>query len=150
MIKKKNLLIFFILFLTNCGFYPIYSQNNNVNFSIEEIKYKGDRDINNFLKINLNKYKNSNLEDKIFIDVESFYEKNIFNKDGTGKIKDYELKVEVIFLISNKNKKIKISEKKIMKNFEDKIEEARYEKSIKENFASSISTKLISELIINK
>ena len=150
MIKKKNLLIFFILFLTNCGFYPIYSQNNNVNFSIEEIKYKGDRDINNFLKINLNKYKNSNLEDKIFIDVESFYEKNIFNKDGTGKIKDYELKVEVIFLISSKNKKIKITEKKIMKNFEDKIEEARYEKSIKENFASSISTKLISELIINK
>jgi len=150
MIKKKNLLIFFILFLTNCGFYPIYSQNNNVNFSIEEIKYKGDRDINNFLKINLNKYKNSKLENKIFIDVESFYEKNIFNKDGTGKIKDYELKVEVIFLISNKNKKIKISEKKIMKNFEDKIEEARYEKSIKENFASSISTKLISELIINK
>ena len=150
MIKKKNLLIFFILFLTNCGFYPIYSQTNNVNFSIEEIKYKGDRDINNFLKINLNKYKNSKLENKIFIDVESFYEKNIFNKDGTGKIKDYELKVEVIFLISNKNKKIKISEKKIMKNFEDKIEEARYEKSIKENFASSISTKLISELIINK
>ena len=150
MIKKKNLLIFFILFLTNCGFYPIYSQNNNVNFSIEEIKYKGDRDINNFLKINLNKYKNSKLENKIFIDVESFYEKNIFNKDGTGKIKDYELKVEVIFLISNKNKKIKISEKKIMKNFEDKIEEARYEKSIKENFASSISTKLIYELIINK
>jgi len=150
MFKKKNLLIFFILFLTNCGFYPIYSQNNNVNFSIEEIKYKGDRDINNFLKINLNKYKNSKLENKIFIDVESFYEKNIFNKDGTGKIKDYELKVEVIFLISNKNKKIKISEKKIMKNFEDKIEEARYEKSIKENFASSISTKLISELIINK
>ena len=150
MIKKKNLLIFFILFLTNCGFYPIYSQNNNVNFSIEEIKYKGDRDINNFLKINLNKYKNSKLENKIFIDVECFYEKNIFNKDGTGKIKDYELKVEVIFLISNKNKKIKISEKKIMKNFEDKIEEARYEKSIKENFASSISTKLISELIINK
>ena len=150
MIKKKNLLIFFILFLTNCGFYPIYSQNNNVNFSIEEIKYKGDRDINNFLKINLNKYKNSKLENKIFIDVESFYEKNIFNKDGTGKIKDYELKVEVIFLISSKNKKIKITEKKIMKNFEDKIEEARYEKSIKENFASSISTKLISELIINK
>jgi len=150
MFKKKNLLIFFILFLTNCGFYPIYSQNNNVNFSIEEIKYKGDRDINNFLKINLNKYKNSNLEDKIFIDVESFYEKNIFNKDGTGKIKDYELKVEVIFLISSKNKKIKITEKKIMKNFEDKIEEARYEKSIKENFASSISTKLIYELIINK
>ena len=147
---KKNLFIFFILFLTNCGFYPIYSLNNNVNFSIEEIKYRGNRDINNFLKIKLNKYKNSKIENKIFIDAESFYEKNIFTKDGTGKIKDYELKVELIFLIKKTNKKIKITEKKIMKSYEDKVEEDRYEKSIKENFASSIANKLISELIINK
>jgi len=37
-----------------------------------------------------------------------------------------------------------------MKSYEDKIEEDRYEKSIKENFASSIANKLIIELIINK
>jgi len=150
MIKKKNLFIFFIFFLTNCGFYPIYSQNANVDFSIEEINYRGDRDINNFLKINLNKYKNSKIENKIFIDSESFYKKNIFTKDGTGKIKDYKLEVEVIFLIKGTNKKIKITDKKIMKSYEDKIEEDRYEKSIKENFASSIANKLIIELIINK
>ena len=47
------------------------------------------------------------------------------------------------------NKKIKITEKIIMESMDDKFEETRYEKSIKQNFASSISNKLISELIIN-
>jgi len=32
---------------------------------------------------------------------------------------------------------------------DDKFEEARYEKSIKQSFAYSISSKLISELIVN-
>ena len=47
------------------------------------------------------------------------------------------------------NKEIKITEKKIIDSMDDKFEEARYERSIKQNFASSISNKLISELIFN-
>jgi len=47
------------------------------------------------------------------------------------------------------NKEIKISEKKIMDSIDDKFEEARNERSIKQSFASSISNKLSSELIIN-
>ena len=48
------------------------------------------------------------------------------------------------------NKEIIITEKKIMDSMNDKFEEARYERTIKQNFASSISNKLASELIINK
>ena len=47
------------------------------------------------------------------------------------------------------DKSIKITEKKIMDSMTDKFEESRYERSIKQNFASSISNKLSSELIIN-
>ena len=47
------------------------------------------------------------------------------------------------------NKKIRISEKKIIDSMDDKFEEARYERTIKQNFASSISNKLSSELTIN-
>ena len=36
-----------------------------------------------------------------------------------------------------------------MDSMDDKFEEIEYEKSIKQNFASSISLKLISELIID-
>jgi len=149
MLKKNIIILSLILFLTNCGFTPIYLKNNNLNFSIEQIKYTGDRDLNNFLKINLDRYKNEKIDNKIFLTSETKYEKNILSKDGTGKITSYQLKVEVTFVVESTNKKIRISEKKIMDSMDDKFEEARYEKSIKQSFAYSISSKLISELIVN-
>ena len=149
MIKKNIVIISLIFFLANCGFTPIYLKNNNVNFSIEEINFTGDRELNNFLKLNLNQYKNKEINNKIYIEANSKYNKIILSKDGAGEVTNYELVAEVIFLIKSKNKQIKISEKKIMQSMADKFEEAEYEKSIKQSFASSITYKLISELIIN-
>ena len=149
MIKKNIVILSLIIFLANCGFTPIYLKNKNVNFSIEQINYTGDRELNNFLKTNLNQYKNKNVDNKISIEARSEYNKTILSKDGTGEVTNYELVAEVIFLIKSSNKKIKISEKKIMESMADKFEETKYEKSIKQSFASSITYKLISELIIN-
>ena len=148
MIKKNLIIISLIVFLTSCGFTPIYIKSNDVNFSIEQVNLVGDRDLNNFLKTNLSRYKNKN-NNKIFIDVESKYDKIILSKDGTGEVTNYQLEAEIVFLISSTNKKIKITETKIMKNMADKFEEAEKEKSIKQSFASSITNKLISELTIN-
>ena len=149
MIKKSISLIFLIFFLTNCGFTPLYQNNTNINYSIEQVGYTGDRELNNFLKSNLNKYKNEKIDKKIFIEVNSIYKKNILTKDGTGKITSYELEAVVIFLIQPLNKKIQIIEKKIMNSMDDKFEETRQERIIKQSFVSSISNKLISEININ-
>ena len=149
MIKKKLVIISLIFVLTSCGFTPIYLKNNNVNFSIEQVSYTGDRELNNFLKKNLNQYKNKDVDNKIYIEAKSEYNKIVLSKDGTGEVTNYELVAEVIFLIKSSNKKIKISEKKIMESMADKFEETKYERSIKQSFASSITYKLISELIIN-
>jgi hypothetical protein len=113
------------------------------------VNYSGDRDLNNFLKINLDQYKNEKIDNKISIDAKSTYKKIILSKDGTGEVTNYQLEAEVIFLIKSNNKEIKITEKKIIDSMSDKFEEARYERSIKQNFASSITNKLTSELIIN-
>ena len=147
--KKNILLIFLIFFLSSCGFSPIYLKNTNVNFSIEQVNYTGDRELNNFLKTNLDQYKNKKNNNKIYIEANSVYEKTILIKNKAGEITNYQLEVEVLFLIKPSNKKIKITEKKIMDSMDDKFEEARYERSIKQNFASSISNKLSSELISN-
>ena len=149
MLKKNIIILTLIFFLANCGFTPIYLKNDNINFSIEQIEFAGDRDLNNFLKINLDRYKNQRKDNKISLDVETKYEKNILSKDGTGKISSYQLNAEAIFIIKSTNKKIRIKEKKILESKDDKFEEARNEKSIKQSFASSLSNKLISELIIN-
>ena len=149
MIKKNIIVIFLIIFLNSCGFTPIYLKKNDVQFSIEQVNYSGDRDLNNFLKINLEQYKNEKIKNKISIDVKSTYEKMILSKDRTGEVTNYQLEAEVIFIIKSNNKEIQIIEKKIIDAMDDKFEEARYERIIKQNFASSITNKLISELIIN-
>ena len=123
--------------------------NTNTNFSIEQVNYTGDRELNNFLKTNLNQYKNEKVNNKIFIEVISEYKKSILSKDSTGEVTNYELAAEVTFLIKPMNKEIKITEKKIMQSLDDKFEETRNERSIKQSFAASISNRLSSELIIN-
>jgi hypothetical protein len=135
-----------MFFLTNCGFTPIYFENTDLNFSVEKVNYTGDRDLNNFLKTNLIKYKNEKSKNKIYIEANSTYRKIILSKDSTGEITNYQLEAEVIFSIMPLNRRIKIKEKKIMDSKNDKFEEARYERSMKQNFASSISNKLSTEL----
>ena len=149
MIKKKILYISIIFFLTNCGFSPVYLKNTNLNFSIEQVNFTGDRELNNFLKTNLGQYKNKKIKNKLYIDASSIYKKIILSKDGTGQVTNYQLEAEVIFLVKPLNKKIKITEKKIMDSMNDKFDEDRYERTIKQNFASSISNKLSLKLIID-
>ena len=147
--RKNIIIISLIFFLTNCGFAPIYLNNAKVNYSIEQINYEGDRELNDFLKTNLNQYKNEKNKNKIYIEANSIFKKIVLSKNGAGDITSYQLKAEVIFLVKPLNKKIKITEKKIMNIMDDKFEEARYERSTKQSFASSISNKLSSELIFN-
>ena len=149
MIKKNIILLSIIFFLANCGFSPIYLKNENMNFSIEKIVFTGDRELNNFLKSKLRNYKNEKSKNKFFIEAKSEYTKVALSKNTAGEVTNYQLEARVIFLIKPINKEISITEKKIMDSMDDKFEEARYERTIKQNFAYSISDKLSSELIIN-
>ena len=149
MMKKHIILISLIFFLTHCGFSPIYVKNTNINFSIESVDYVGDIELNNFLKTNLNQYKNEKSNRKIMIEATSQYEKIILTKNSAGNVTNYKLVAKVIFLIKTNNKKINIIEEEIIASMDDKFEETRKERTTKQNFAKSISNKLISELTIN-
>ena len=147
--KKNIIFISLIFFLTHCGFSPIYVKNTNINFSIENVNYKGDRDLNNFLKTNLDQYKDDKSGKKILIEVASKYEKIILTKNTASEVTNYKLIANVTFLIKPTNKRINITEQEIISSMDDKFEESRKERVIKQNFARSISNKLISELVIN-
>lgn len=149
MIKKNIFILSLIFFFSNCGFTPIYLNNIDANFSIEQINYDGDRELNNFLKRNLNRYKDKDKENKFYIEVNSKYEKIILSKDVTGKATNYQLIAEVIFLVKPTNKKIIIIEKINMDSKSNKFEETEYERTKKQSFALLISNKLISQLVIN-
>ena len=145
MIKKFTIVIALII-LTGCGFAPMHSKKNNSNFSIEQINFSGERELNNFLKIGLIRYQNSS-DKKFFIDVESEFSKNIITKDKTGKATNYELIANVTFKLKS-IKKIEFSEKKIIKNLDDNFEQTKQERSVKQIFATSIINKLINQLNI--
>ena len=145
MIKKFTIVIALII-LTGCGFTPMHSKKNSNNFSFEQINFSGERELNNFLRIGLTRYKSSS-DKKFFIDVESEFSKIILTKDKTGKATNYELIANVTFKLKS-NKKIEFAERKIIKNLNDNFEQTKQERSVKQIFATSMINKLINQLSI--
>ena len=145
--KKITFLIIITFFVSQCGFTPIYL--NQSNFSISEIEFQGDRKLNNYVNINLSKYRKTDQTKKFQLNIDTEFKKNIFLKDKSAKVTEYELIAKSMIEISLNNKfikKIDISEKKNMKSMDDKFEEEKYEMTIKQNFATTIVDRLILEL----
>lgn len=148
---KKFLLIYLLVATLNaCGYAPIYSNNQKVNFYIESIEFDdGDKDLANFIKNNLNNYLNIRNDKKIKIKASIEYKKNSLSKNSAGETEEYELSAYVLFNIENENNKkteIKVKETFKMNNFSDEFEEAEYERTIKQTMSRSIASKLIIRL----
>ena len=151
MIKKFLIIIISFNLISHCGFTPLYSNKSDVNFSITSIEFKGDKEINNFLKNNLNKFTNNESEKKYKIKINSNYSKNVLSKNKAVETTNFELSANTTFQILSNNKilkEFKISEKKIMDNIDDDFEEQKNEKIAKQNFASSMTNKLVTEISI--
>ena len=147
MIKKLSKFITIFLFLSNCGYTPIYS-NQDENINIEVLSFNGDNRINYRLiqKLERNRNANSNIfKIKIITD----YKKEGASKDATGKIENFEITATINFEISNKDKnsKFSFSENFVMENFDDEFSELNYENKIKDNIVDTIYQKLIIQLI---
>ena len=147
MIRKITFLLIIIFVTANCGFTPIYSNKNINNLSIESLSFDGDRTLNNFLKSNLSRYKNSNSLKKISLEVITDYQKIIISKDSTGTVNKYELVARVTFRIIPNNRTIVLTEEKIMDNMDNKADEKTFENSTKQTFANIIVDKLILNLV---
>ena len=151
MIKKILILIISFNLISHCGFTPLYSNKSDVNFSIASIEFKGDKEINNFLKNSLNKFANNKSEKKYTIKINSNYSKKVLSKNKAAETTNFELSTNTTFQILSDNKilkELKISEKKIMDNIDDDFEEQKNEKNAKQNFASSMTNKLVTEISI--
>jgi len=149
MFKKITTIFIFLLITSSCGFEPLYVNKNDSNFSIEKINFigDGDRTLNNHLKINLNNYKKTDSNNKIFLDIETVYTKNILSKNSTATVNEYELIAEITFIIKPDNKKLVFTQKRIIKNMDDNTDERNTELAIKQTFANIITNDLIQSLI---
>ena len=147
---KKIYIIFLILFFTqSCGYTPMYSKNQKVNFYIKSIEFTdSDKNLANYLRLNLNNYFEKKDGSEYIIDANISYKKTIASKDSTGEIEEYNLSSVAKFIIKSNNfsKTININETFKMENFTDEFQEREYEDNIKKNMARSITSKLLFQL----
>ena len=151
MLKKIISILIVFNLMSHCGFSPIHSNNKNANFSISSIELEGERILNNYLKTYLSKFQDDKHNKKFKIKIISNYKKLIYSKDKAANTKNYELSAEAkIKIIAEEKvlKEITVVEKKIIDKNDDNFEEQKEERITKQNFASSISNKIIMELSI--
>ena len=147
MIKKILLSASLFIFLSNCGFSPLYSTNEINDINIKILSYEGDRELNLQL---ISKLKaNSNPESKLYkLKIFTDYEKITLTNNLAGEPEEYQIHSNVMFTIieNNSERKINLNEKFVMKNFSDDFEERNYEKSIKKNMANLIYNKFLLQI----
>ena len=146
-LKKIIIILLSTLYLTSCGFTPIYSKKN-LDFQINNIQFEGDREIKAILLSNLSVYKTKK-KDKYNYDLNIKSEKKveIASKNTKGEATVYKINinstVEVFLddkLLLTKhynNSSIYSSEKKIIKL-----------KEVESRNLSNLSSKLASEIIL--
>ena len=142
--KKKIFSIFIIIFLSNCGFSPIYLQKNNIDYDIQIVNVEGDRLINNLIISQLSRSSNNESGNKIKININTEYKKTINSKNATGAASSFELVSKTLLDITKNNKthEMMVTKKFIMDKNDNSIDQNNYERTVKENFASSIVEQL--------
>jgi len=143
---KKISLLFLFCFLINCGYKPLYLNENNLENQIKSLKFKGDQKINRSIVsfLGLKEKKNANTGFELALDSKKILE--VISKDKTGNPSVYRTAIIVNILLGDKGKIIK--QKKISANFtynslQNKFELSQYQKNIEENLIDEISEKII-------
>ena len=148
MIKKNLKILVLFFFVINCGYSPIYSNQNKTEIDIILKDVQGDISVNNLIKNQLFKYQNTNAKKKYEVSIISSYDKSILSKSTTGAVTNYRLTLNSIFNVKTKNssKTINISESLDMKKEGSLFDEQNYEKLIKKDLIKLIIQKLIFEI----
>ncbi|MDC1330657.1 hypothetical protein N8212_01070 [Pelagibacteraceae bacterium] len=149
--QKKIFKLLLLLFLTSCGYEAMHSKKNtiNYNFSISEINFNGDREINQKIKAKLNNYTLSKKDKNFILKISSNSKKTTLSKDVQGNATNFQktiaISVEVLMNDKFKNRFI------IMENFDynnnsNKFDLRKYEKEIKNNLTETAVDRLIFKL----
>ena len=152
-IKKFFIAITLVIFLSNCGGYtPIFSKKN-VNFSIENIEFLGDRDIKEKINSALSSYKNkTNKEKKISLILHNSKSSIIASKNSRGEAQKYKVSVQVnmkAILAENNFFEKNIEKSATYDSIESKSEEKLMENKLIEDLSNQIAQQIIFEILNN-
>ena len=148
---KKKIIIFLLLLLSSCGYEAIHSKKNikYYDFSISEMSFNGDKEINLKIKEKLNNYTLDKKDKSFILKISSTSEKKTLAKDVSGDATSFQ-KIIVINIEIVENNKFKrnfiLIEKFTYNNENNKFNLTKYEKEISKNLAETATDKLIFKL----
>ena len=146
-LKKIIIILLSTLYLTSCGFTPIYSKKN-LDFQINNIQFEGDREIKAILLSNLSAYKTEKKDKYNYnLNIKSEKKVEVASKNTKGETTVYKINInstvevfvddKLLFTKHYNNSSIYSSEKKIIKM-----------KEVESRNLSNLSSKLASEIIL--
>ncbi|MFL2878595.1 MAG: hypothetical protein ACJZ4R_03115 [Candidatus Pelagibacter sp.] len=146
MIKKIVLLGFLYLFLSNCGYTPIYSKKNQ-NFKISSIETSGEVKANRLLSNKFKMYKDNPVAEKsLYLSMNSVITKTTIAKDKKGNPTQFSIDLTISLKIIddlNNITETKFSEKSTFDNSDNKFDLKKYEDNLIENMTEKIFSEMI-------
>jgi len=146
----KNLTLIILILLTNCGYQPIYLNQELKDLEFFEINSTGDQLINNTIinSLNLKVSKSSGIDNQLYLN--SNYDIRETSKDASGLVNTYQSNIKVNFTIK-KNEQI-VKSKTFTSSFSygaqsSKFKLVEYQKDVKTNLLNQIIEEII--LFIN-
>ena len=149
--QKKIFSFLFLFLLSSCGYEATYSKKNllNYDFSISEINFTGDREVNVKMKERLTNYIINKKSKNFKVDILSIATKTVSAKNISGDATNFKstvsIKVDLVMNNKLKNNFI-IRESFNYNNNSNKFNLKTYEKNIKNNLTETITEKLIFKL----
>ena len=154
MTKFNKIFILLALFLlfSNCGYTPIFSKKD-VNFTIENIKFLGDKDIKEIINQTFSGYKNkTDEENKISLVIASSQNITIASKNSKGEAQTKKVSIDVnvkIILDENNFLEKNFYKSSIYSVIDRKSEQKIIENKLIENLSSEIAQHIIFEILKN-
>ena len=141
--NKPFIFIIFFLFLSNCGYQPIYS-TKNFNLTIGNVE-KENTSLNNKFARSINALTNRESDKKINIKIDSDKKIKVKSKDSKGNTLVLELEINLRFVnLDSDNQTQKVLSRKITyNNSDDKFKLKEYENELED----ILITKIIEDLI---
>tara|TARA_Y100001970_G_C14146915_1_gene810408 strand:+ start:327 stop:785 length:459 start_codon:yes stop_codon:yes gene_type:complete len=144
--KSLISIIFLTLFLTNCGFKPIYN-SKDTNFEIIDIVNKNENKNSFFIEKTIMSLSNKDAKNKVKLEIDYNHSISTILKNSKGDPSKKKLSINLILTVKNDKDDVLIN-RSFSEEFSydvqsDKFGMAQYEENITDNLNGKISSDII-------
>ena len=139
-------IFFILLFLSSCGYQPLYTSQNQKNFAFEKVTLIGDKILNRRVisALNIKEKRDNNLIDEIILDTNKITRET--SKDEKGQVASYRTIISLNLTIKNQDDILKtkiFTEDFSYNTMSNKFDLTEYQREIENNLINKIIDNLI-------